>query len=72
MVTKNSQYTIKISKKNKNIIDNDLKKKFIEYHPSYDGASITHNQIVTFLIKWAYQEDYHLFNDDGIKSNTNQ
>ena len=65
MVSKNSLYTIKCSEKIKNILDNDLKRRFAEHYPEYEGTKITQNQILTFALKRLYLDDWFKFDDKG-------
>jgi hypothetical protein len=56
---------LRVSTKNKNIICGHLRMRFLKYYPEYEGTSVTHNQLITFLLKIAYDESYHQFTDDG-------
>lgn len=70
MVSHNSLESLKCSHKIKNILDIDCKKKFLKYNPEYEGTAITQNQVLTFLLKQLYQDEWIKFDDNGIKSDS--
>ncbi len=72
MVNSKSTMQLRCSEKVHNIINGDCKEKFLKHNPEYEGAAITTNQILTFLLKFVYKEEWHEFNESGFKSNNKQ